>query len=104
MKKVACVGILVADVIVEPVTAYPEKGLLLPVNSITLHNGGNAMTASINVKKLGVETTMIGKVGADVFGSFLRDKLTAAGVNTNGLKTDDSVHTSASVLMLDKTG
>lgn len=104
MKKVACVGILVADVIVEPVTAYPEKGLLLPVNSITLHNGGNAMTASINVKKLGVETTMIGKVGADVFGSFLRDKLTAAGVNTKGLKTDDSVQTSASVLMLDKTG
>ena len=104
MKKVACVGILVADVIVEPVTGYPEKGLLLPVNSITLHNGGNAMTASINVKKLGVETTMIGKVGNDVFGSFLRDKLTAAGVNTKGLKTDDSVQTSASVLMLDKTG
>lgn len=104
MKKVACVGILVADVIVEPVCGYPEKGLLLPVNSITLHNGGNAMTASINVKKLGVETTMIGKVGDDVFGSFLRDKLTRAGVNTNGLKTDDSVQTSASVLMLDKTG
>lgn len=104
MKKVACVGILVADVIVEPVSAYPEKGLLLPVNSITLHNGGNAMTAAINLKKLGVETTMVGKIGADVFGSFLRDKLANAGVNTAGLKTDDSVQTSASVLMLDKTG
>ncbi len=50
MKKVACVGILVADVIVEPITAYPEKGLLLQINSITLHNGGNAMTASITLK------------------------------------------------------
>ena len=104
MKKVACVGILVADVIVEPVTAYPEKGLLLPVNSITLHNGGNAMTAAINLKKLGVETTMVGKVGADVFGNFLREKLNAAGVNTAGLKSDDKVQTSASVLMLDTTG
>jgi len=28
MKKVACVGILVADVIVEPVNKYPDKGLL----------------------------------------------------------------------------
>ncbi len=91
MKKAACVGILVADIIVEPVTAYPEKGLLLPVNSITLHNGGNAMTASINLKKLGVETTMIGKVGGDVFGSFLRDKLAQAGVNTAGLKSDEEI-------------
>ena len=104
MKKVACVGSLVADVIVEPVTAYPEKGLLLPVNSITLHNGGNAMTAAINLRTLGAETRMVGKVGGDVFGSFLRDKLSNAGVDTRGLKTDENVQTSASVLMLDTTG
>lgn len=104
MKKVACVGILVADVMVEPVNAYPEKGLLLPVNSITLHNGGNAMTASINIKKLGVETTMVGKVGADVFGSFLKEKLENAGINTAGLKTDETVQTSASVLLIDDSG
>ena len=48
MKKVACVGILVADVIVQPVHKFPEKGVLEPVDSITVHNGGNAMTAAIN--------------------------------------------------------
>ncbi len=47
---------------------------------------------------------MIGKVGNDIFGSFLRDKLATAGVNTAGLKTDEGVQTSASVLMLDTTG
>ena len=52
MMKVACVGILVADVIVDAVENYPKKGELLPVNSITVHNGGNAMTASINLKSL----------------------------------------------------
>ncbi len=104
MKKVGCVGILVADVIVEPVTGYPEKGVLLPVNSITMHNGGNAMTATINLKKMGVESTIIGMVGSDMFGQFLKGKLEDAGVNTAGLKTSDKAQTSASVLMIDESG
>lgn len=104
MKKVACVGILVADVIVEPVTKYPEKGILELVNSITMHNGGNAMTASINLRKIGVESYMVGMVGADMFGEFLKGKLSQAGVDVEGLKVSDSDQSSASVLMIDTTG
>ena len=102
MKKVACVGILVADVIVEPVIAYPEKGVLEKVNSITVHNGGNAMTASINLRKLGVESKMVGMVGNDMFGQFLKERLEKADVDTRGLKISDKDQTSASVLMIDK--
>jgi hypothetical protein len=66
MKKVACVGILVADVIAEPVGSYPAPGMLQHVNSITVHNGGNAMTAAINLHKMGVDSKMVGKVGASI--------------------------------------
>ena len=104
MKKVACVGILVADAIVGPVNGYPAPGMLQHVNSITLHNGGNAMTAAINLRKMGVDSKMVGKVGADMFGSFLRDRLQAAGVDTRALKADDQVQTSASVVLLDASG
>ena len=104
VKKIACVGILVADVIVEPVSTYPEKGVLEPVNSITMHNGGNAMTAAINLRKLGVESYMAGMVGDDMFGGFLRKKLIEAGVDTQGLKISSDAQTSASVLMIDKNG
>ena len=52
MYDVACVGILVADVIVKPVCEMPEKGILSPVESIELFSGGNAMTASINLRKM----------------------------------------------------
>lgn len=102
MKKVACVGILVADVIVEPVSGYPEKGVLLPVNSITMHSGGNAMTAAINLRKLGVESSLVGRVGNDMFGDYLKGCLTRAGVKIDGIKADDSVQTSASVLMIEE--
>ncbi|MBO4941015.1 MAG: hypothetical protein J6D15_02280 [Clostridia bacterium] len=102
MKTIACVGILVADVMVETVERYPEKGVLEPVKAITMHNGGNAMTASINTKKLGAESYMVGMVGADMFGQFLKSRLDEAGVNTQGLKISDKAQTSASVLMIDK--
>lgn len=102
MKKVACVGILVADVIVEPISKYPEKGVLVPVNSITMHNGGNAMTAAINLKKLEVESAIIGMIGDDIFGSFLKSKFCEAGIETSGLMVNENVQTSASVLMIDE--
>jgi len=104
VKKVACVGILVADVIVETVEKYPEKGVLETVNSITMHNGGNAMTAAINLRKLGVESSMVGMVGADMFGTFLEGKLQENGVDTKGLKKNFKSQTSASVLMIDRSG
>ncbi len=102
MKKVACVGIFVADVIVEPVSRYPEKGLLVPVNSISMHSGGNAMTAAINLTKLGVEANAIGRVGNDMFGDYLKRCMVEKGVKINGIKSEDSVQTSASVLMIEE--
>lgn len=104
MKKIACVGILVADVIVQTVTKYPEKGVLTPVDSITVCNGGNAMTAAINLRKLGVESYMVGMIGNDMFGKYLKSRLEESDVNTDGLNTSDSVQTSASSLMIDEAG
>ena len=104
MKNVACVGILVADVIVEKVLRYPEKGVLEPVNSITMHNGGNAMTAAINLKKFGVQSYMVGMVGDDMFGQFLRARLKDAEVDAQGLCVSGKAQTSASVLMIDDAG
>lgn len=104
MKKVACVGILVADVIVDPVSSTPKHGEGMSVNSITLHNGGNAMTASINLSKLGVESYIVGKVGTDMFGDYLKGCLDRQNVDVSGLKSDPTVQTSASVLLIDPTG
>ena len=104
MKRVACVGILVADVIVEPVNEYPGAGELTHVNSITLHNGGNAMTAAINLTKLGVPASMVGKVGNDMFGAYLKGILEKDGIDTRGLSVDEKVQTSASVVLIAPSG
>ncbi len=102
MLKVACVGILVADVIVSPVREIPKNGLLVPVDSISMHSGGNAMTAAINLRTLGVESSLIGRVGSDMFGDYLKKCLSEAGVKIDGVKTDSSVQRSAAVLMVEE--
>ena len=104
MMKVASVGILVADVIAEPVGGYPGKGMLDRVNSITVHNGGNAMTAAINLSRMGTPAAIVGMVGNDMFGTYLKGVLDNSGVDTRSLSVSQKVQTSASVVMLDETG
>lgn len=101
---VSCVGILVADVIAKPVSKVPEKGLLSLVDSIELFTGGNAMTASINISKLGLKSAIVGKVGEDYFGEFLKNVLLSKGVNCEALSTDKNNQTSASVALSDADG
>lgn len=103
MKKIACVGILVADVMTG-MMQIPEPGKLAPVSAITVHNGGNAMTAAVNLKKLGVDSAVIGMVGEDLFGNFLVEKLLASGVDIRGLKTCSETQTSVSVVLNDRSG
>ena len=45
---VACVGILVADVIAGPIHAFPERGKLAALDRISIHSGGNALNAAID--------------------------------------------------------
>ena len=104
MRKVACVGILVADVMADPVASYPAPGELMRVNSITLHNGGNAMTAAVNLTKMGTDAKMVGKVGDDMFGVYLKECLGRAGVDTRGLRSDPETQTSVSLVLLDPSG
>ena len=100
IKKVASVGILVADVMA-PIEVMPKKGELARVSSVTAHNGGNAMTAALNLGRMGIEAKMIGKVGDDLFGKFLIERLVAGGVSAEGVKIDKEVQTSVSLVLLE---
>jgi len=104
MIDVACIGILVADVIAKPVDSIPNKGLLGLIDGISLHNGGCAMSASIDMSKIGLETALLGKIGNDSFGDFLKNSLVQNNVNIDGLVTDNKNQTSASVVLSDSTG
>jgi sugar/nucleoside kinase (ribokinase family) len=104
MSEIVCVGILVADVLGKPVDSLPEKGKLGLVEKMSLQIGGCAANFVIDLAKLGLKTTIIGKIGDDNFGKFILDTLNSENVDVTGLKIDKNVSTSASMVMISGDG
>jgi len=56
------------------------------------------------LSKYGAKTALISKVGTDAFGKMLIQTLKNIGIETSGVKEDDSVFTTLAFVTLDETG
>ncbi|AFK22864.1 carbohydrate kinase [Pyrococcus sp. ST04] len=70
-----------------------EEGELKRVKTFEKHPGGAPANVAVGVRRLGVNSALISKVGNDPFGDFLLEKLRAEGVNTEGVVVDKEKHT-----------
>jgi sugar/nucleoside kinase (ribokinase family) len=104
MYDVACVGILVADAIAKTVNKIPDRGKLDLVDQLDLYTGGCAVNSGIAMSKIGLNTTVLGKIGSDGFGKFIYNVLKDEKVNVDGLVLDPNSSTSASVVLVDSGG
>ncbi|HLV79953.1 MAG TPA: carbohydrate kinase family protein, partial [Chthonomonadaceae bacterium] len=104
MPDVTCVGIVVADVVGKPIERFPERGKLELVDRIELHPGGCAANTGIGLARLGVETAIIGKVGADGFGDFLIRCFESAGIDAEGVTRDPKAATAATMVLVHGDG
>ncbi|MCF8001013.1 MAG: carbohydrate kinase [Halanaerobiales bacterium] len=66
--------------------------------------GGAPANVAVGLSKLDTKTAFIGKVGNDVLGSFLYDRLDKEGVNLNNMVLTDEAKTALTIVTLDKTG
>jgi len=92
------------DVLAKPVDELPDRGKLQLLDTVHLKTGGCGMNTSIGLKKLGNKVAMLGKVGEDGFGAFMRDTLVCHGVDVSGLVIEKGGMTSASVVLLGSDG
>ncbi len=104
MMDVLCIGLIVADIVAQPVKEFPEKGKLVLVDNIELHNGGCATNTGITLARLGVKTGVMGKVGEDGFGRFLLEVMKREGIDVSGVRKDETSHTSATCVLVDPDG
>lgn len=58
-----------------------QKGETYTADSVSFCGGGKGANQAVQCAKLGVKTYMVGKVGNDHFGEFLRDSLQTYGVD-----------------------
>jgi sugar/nucleoside kinase (ribokinase family) len=99
--SVACLGNILVDVLVKPVDKLPPPGGLLSVKHVELALGGCASNTSVALSRLGVRTSLWGKVGRDHFSRFAMEEVNRSGVDTSGMLKDARVSTSATVVLVD---
>lgn len=104
MPDIACLGILVADMIGRPIDALPPRGRLGLVDAMILQIGGCAANTSIGLARLGVETAILGKAGRDGAGDFVVHTLEKSGLDTRGVVRDDTVNTAATMVLVESDG
>ena len=104
MKKILCVGSVTTDIIVSPVDRIPPSGTLQAVGSTSMHVGGCASNAAIDLAKLGAPGALCCKLGEDSFGDFVIREAQKAGVDVTGVLRDASVSTTTSVACVNSEG
>ncbi len=99
-NEVVCTGILVADHVCTPMAALPPEGHLVAVDEMYLLTGGCAANVAVNVAKQGIGVRVVGKVGDDYWGRFVRDDLAARGVDTGEIAVSAREQTSQTMILL----
>ncbi|MEZ4657540.1 MAG: carbohydrate kinase family protein [Caldilineaceae bacterium] len=104
MIQVYCSGNLVADVQTKTLTQFLPVDQVAIVDEIELILGGNAANAAVCLARMGVRASVIGRIGDDFFGQFVRAALAEAGVDTQMLMAQSGAKTAATVAAIDAEG
>ncbi len=99
MVDVVCLGILVADIFGNPISCLPAAGELALLDRYLLCVGGCAANTAADLRRLGLTTRVLGKVGNDLFGQFVLQDLQRLGVETSFIRRSQTQPTSCTFIL-----
>jgi len=88
---------------VATVERHPRRGGDSEVSIFERHAGGSAANFAVAMARLGISSGLIGKVGSDEEGRFLRDGLKREGVDVSYLKRENGT-TGTIFVIVDRSG
>lgn len=95
-----CLGLMVYDILVKPVTKDSLDKEFSRVDFIKTSTGGDAFNVACGLSKIGVRVSLMGKVGDDRTGKLLRDMAALKGINTESIIVSKEYGTGTSVLLV----
>jgi sugar/nucleoside kinase (ribokinase family) len=101
---VSSVGFAVLDILGRPVSRIPEGGRADFIDEIRMTVAGTAGATGMDCAILGLKTRMVTTVGTDELGDFLVSKMQSYGIDTEMVRRDSSVQTSATILPVRPNG
>ena len=96
---VVCAGLIIADLFVAPLPSLPSPGELVISDGFLLDAGGCAVNTAAILAHLGVRAALVGKVGADDYGGWLRQSLARKQILVDGISTAQHAATSQTVIL-----
>lgn len=90
------------DLLIQYTTAL-EPGTEKLAQNLDLALGGSSAITAFNLSSLGAKVSFIGVVGTDAFGSFVKERLSAAGIDLTFLRQAEREKTGITV-WLDRSG
>lgn len=103
MTDVVCLGIVVVDVLAWPVDTVPAPGSLALTEGAAVRAGGCALNTATVLARFGLDVTVAGVVGTDLFGDFLLDTIAARSLDGRIVRTDQHA-TSTSIVLVSRDG
>lgn len=104
-KRVLCFGLVMADVLVSGMEVLPrdwEETVGGKRSMIAV--GGGATNSARTFGKLGEQVDLLGRVGGDYFGEFVRQETMSYGVNCKALYSDEAHSTGVAVGLVHTDG
>ena len=80
VAAVTVIGCVQADVVMSPVTDLPSPGGTLLTEQMAVRVGGAGANAALASVEAGLDVRLIGCIGDDQLGGWMRDQLTLAGL------------------------
>ncbi len=97
--KSLCVGLMVCDLMVKPVTEQALREDTSQAEMIRMQVGGDAFNVASNLAALGVETALYSAVGRDAFGDFALAYAEKLGVPAQWIQKTDRPTSVTAVLI-----
>jgi len=101
--EVISIGDITTDVLTF-VSAYPRLGQDVNALGLKIDVGGSAANFAVAVKRLGIGSGLIGKVGDDRFGNFAISELKKEGVDVSHVAVEKGASSGMVVSIVDREG
>jgi sugar/nucleoside kinase (ribokinase family) len=87
---VTVIGCVQADVVMSPVTELPQPGATTLTDHMTFRVGGAGANAALAFVETGMPVRLMGCVGSDQLGRWMREQIVAAGLTDELAVLDDA--------------
>lgn len=79
-------------------------GAKIPVDQLVFETGGGATNAAVTFARFGLKTACVSRIGKDVGGTEVRNRLKSEQIDVSAIQTDPAEPTGYSIILLAGTG